>query len=86
MRSLGLTVVISLLGALVGALQAGLLARSARGGPSPASVLFRLVLVAGFLLLAARSGRLLLGTAGWMSGLVAACLLLYGRLPHRRLP
>jgi hypothetical protein len=67
-------------GALGGTAQAGLLARAARGGPSAASALVRLVLAGALLVSAARAGFLAPGAAGWAAGFAAACAVLERRL------
>lgn len=70
----------ALLGALVGAVQAGLLARTVGIHPQPVLTLLRLVLVGGVLLLSALAGHLVAGAAGWLTGFAVA-----GMRAHRRL-
>jgi hypothetical protein len=59
-------------GAAAGAVQAGLLAREARGRPSAMLLFARLALVGLLLFLAARAGSLGFGVGGWMAGFAAA--------------
>jgi hypothetical protein len=63
-----------------GAVQAGLLARTARGDAGPFSFLLRLMLIAAVLFAAARAGHLPAATAGWFAGYVASVAWLRGRL------
>tara|TARA_R110002095_G_scaffold107319_1_gene94115 strand:- start:269 stop:502 length:234 start_codon:yes stop_codon:yes gene_type:complete len=67
-------------GAFAGVAQAGLLLRSVRGAATPLSFLFRLLLVAGVLLFAARAGSLLPAAAGWFTGFCASVALLRSSL------
>ncbi len=67
-------------GVLAGIAQAGLLGRSARGVPSPSAFFLRLALVGGVLYLAARTGHLPLGAAGWLLGFSAGVAMVYRRL------
>lgn len=68
------------LGALTGALQAGLLGRAAARGPHPLWLLARLTLVGGVLLCAARAGHLLPAAAGWLVGFLVATVWVHRRL------
>lgn len=67
-------------GAFAGAAQAVLLARAAQGIATPLSFLFRLLLVVGVLILAARAGYLLFGAAGWFTGFVVSAAILFRSL------
>ncbi|MGR8918779.1 MAG: hypothetical protein ACU85V_04100 [Gammaproteobacteria bacterium] len=58
-------------GTLIGAAQAGLLARSLHVASNPFAFLVRLLLVAAVLYVAARAGHLALGAAGWVLGFAA---------------
>jgi uncharacterized ion transporter superfamily protein YfcC len=72
---------LAIAGFAAGSLQAALLARAARGtSASAVHVLVRLLLVGGILLVAARTGNLLVGAVGWLSGFTMASALLYLRL------
>ena len=66
-------------GLLAGALQVGLLARDARH-PGVSFFPVRLALVAGVLLLAASTGHLLAGAAGWAIGFASTMPIAYRRL------
>ena len=72
--------VFTLGGAAAGTAQAGLLERASRNGPTLVSIVARLLLVGGVLLLAARSGHLAPGTGGWMAGFTGTGMLLHRRL------
>lgn len=61
----------ALAGALAGAVQTHLLARSTRKGPGIFSFAIRLLLVGAVLLTAAWSGQLVAATAGWILGFAA---------------
>lgn len=69
-------------GVAVGVVQALLLARAAAGSAVAAPMIVRLLLVGAVLVLAARSGQLVPGTAGWVSGFAVSCALLYFRRPR----
>jgi len=66
--------------ASAGAVQAASLARSARSHPSPLAPFARLMLVGAVLLVAARSGHVALGAAGWLVGFALSVALFYRRL------
>jgi hypothetical protein len=71
--------VFALSAAAAGAAQAGLLGRAKRG-PHPLALLVRVGLVALILVLAARAGQLLAGSAGWFAGFVCAAAIVQWRL------
>jgi hypothetical protein len=73
-------IVFGLVGAAVGASQAALLARTARGGVHPLWFFLRFALVAAVLLVAARSGAVLPAAAGWAVGFVISAVTAYWRL------
>lgn len=70
----------ALLGAAAGAIQAGLLARRAGGASHPLSFLARLGVVVVVLFVAARTGYLLWGAAGWPVGFGLGAAVAYRRL------
>jgi hypothetical protein len=59
-------------GAAAGAAQVGLLGRSVRRGLDPLGLLARIGLVAAVLVLAATTGHLAMGAAGWFAGFALA--------------
>jgi len=67
-------------GVAAGAIQAGLLGRSVRRGPWPMGLVARLGLVAVVLAVAARSGHVVAGAAGWFAG-----FLVMAAIAHRGL-
>lgn len=67
-------------GVAAGAVQARLLARSARGRAGSFSVLGRLLLVGAVLFLAALAGHLAAGALGWAAGFAATAAFVYRRL------
>lgn len=69
-----------LFGAIAGVLQAGSLARAARGAANPFAPLLRLLAVGAVLVVAARAGALLAAAAGWLAGFVIAAVVIARRL------
>lgn len=67
-------------GALAGALQARLLAVSARRGPHPLAAFARLSVVGGVLLAAARAEHLGVAAGAWAAGLLVAGAVTWWRL------
>jgi hypothetical protein len=76
----GLQILFLAVGAAVGGAQAGLLLASVRRRPNPLSVVARLVLVGGVLVVAARQGHLGAATLGWLGGLTVNGARVYRRL------
>jgi hypothetical protein len=72
---------LALLGAAAaGATQAHDLARTARFGARPLALAGRLAFVAAMLVVAAQTGYIILGAAGWALGFVTTAAVEHGRL------